>query len=163
MQHTNSLTKNHLFKRLYQKGNKQVTPFLAMYALKRHPSQQHENLLGITVGLKVGNAVVRNKVRRRLREAYRIHEAQLKTGYQIVVVARNRCSTAQYQEIEKSFLLLCDQLDLSLSPKHPVKYQKQSQGKAQPHGRKNTGGKQTQGGKNPNRKAETLKGSKPMG
>lgn len=131
MQHTNSLTKNHLFKRLYQKGNKQVSPFLAMYVLKSHPSQQHKNLLGLTVGLKVGNAVTRNKVRRRLRETYRINESQLKTGYQIVIVARNRCATATYQEIEKSFLYLCDQLDLSISPKYPVKYQKQMKEKKQ--------------------------------
>lgn len=128
MKVTTSITKNHIFKRLYAKGKTQVTPFLAMYVLKNSKAHENQNFLGFTVGVKLGNAVTRNKVRRRLREIYRLHESELKTGYQIVVVARNRCATATYSQLEDSFLLLCDQLAVSLHPKHPEKVGNPSKG-----------------------------------
>lgn len=46
------------------------------------------NRLGLTVSTKVGCAVVRNRVRRRLREIYRLNEDMLTSGVDIVVVAR---------------------------------------------------------------------------
>lgn len=128
MKYTKTLKHNHLFKRLYHKGNSQVTPFLAVYILKnQNKSAQEMNLLGITVGTKLGGAVQRNRVRRKIREIYRLHEEQLKPGYLIVIVARNRCVNASYSQLEKSFLLLCDQLELSKNPVHPPKFQKSGQ------------------------------------
>jgi ribonuclease P protein component len=62
--------------------------------------------LGITVSGKMGKAVVRNKLRRRLREIYRLHEEQFMPGYHLVVVARARAVTASYRELERSFLNL---------------------------------------------------------
>lgn len=121
MKNTMSIKKNHEFKRLYHKGDNQASPFLAMYVRKNGSSS---NQLGITVGVKLGNAVVRNKVRRRIKEMYRKQEPSLKTGYHIVIVARNRCATSTYAQMERSFFLLCDQLDLSLHPSHPVKMNK---------------------------------------
>lgn len=123
MKYTSTIKHNHLFKRLYHKGKTQVTPYLAMYVLKNQSSQD-KNLLGFTVGTKLGGAVSRNRVRRKLREIYRLQENNLKTGYLIVIVARNRCASANYHQLEKSFLLLCDQLELSKNPMHPPKYQK---------------------------------------
>ena len=43
-----------------------------------------ENRVGITVGKKLGKAVTRNRVRRRLREIYRLHESQFLPGYDLV-------------------------------------------------------------------------------
>lgn len=117
MKQTQAMKKNHLFKRLYHRGRYQVTPFLAVYVLENRQCQEkQENMLGITVGVKLGGAVVRNKVRRRLKEAYRLLEPQLHTGYHIVIVARNRCATATYAQINQSLIRLCDQLQLSLHP-----------------------------------------------
>jgi ribonuclease P protein component len=44
--------------------------------------------IGISVGRRVGNAVVRNRVKRRIREAFRIHRSEWPTGYDLLVVVR---------------------------------------------------------------------------
>lgn len=87
MKFTVSLKQNHVFRRLYAKGKNQVTPHLALYARKNGGKVSR---LGITASTKLGHAVVRNRVRRRLREIYRIHEDQFLPGYDIVAVARVR-------------------------------------------------------------------------
>lgn len=133
MKQTTSIVKNHEFKKLYHRGKHSVSPYFALYTRCNYKNEpQNQNRLGITVGVKLGNAVVRNKVRRRIREIYRLHETEFKTGHHIVVVARNRCATASYQQMEHSLLKLFDQIQLSQHPKHPPKYQlgKSQQGKA---------------------------------
>ena len=77
-----------------------------------------ENRLGLTTGTKLGHAVVRNKVRRRLREIYRLHEDELLPGYDIVVVARVRAVHSRYTQLERDFLRLAKKLQL-LRPKGP--------------------------------------------
>ena len=101
MKFTVSLKQNHVFRRLYAKGKSQVTPHLALYARK---NGQAGSRLGITVGAKLGHAVVRNRVRRRLREIYRTHEQSFLPGYDLVAVARVRAVYARYDELERSFL-----------------------------------------------------------
>ena len=56
--------------------------------------------------MKLGNAVKRNRVRRRIRELYRTNEHRFSSGYDIVVVARTRAIFARYSELERSFLRL---------------------------------------------------------
>lgn len=69
---------------------------------KRQPGKSHR----LTVGVKLGHAVVRNRIRGRLREIYRLHEAQFLPGWDIVVVARARAVAASYQQLERSYLAL---------------------------------------------------------
>ena len=68
--------------------------------------------MGLTVSAKLGHAVVRNRLRRRLREIYRLHESRFRTGWDIVVVARSRAVTAEYAELEKAYLSLVGKLGL---------------------------------------------------
>lgn len=107
MRHTVSLKENHLFRRLYAKGKSAASPALAVYV---RPNPHRQNRLGITVGTKVGKAVRRNKVRRRIREAYRIHEDRISPGWDVVVVARIRSAYASYNELERELLRLLDKL-----------------------------------------------------
>ena len=109
MKFTVSLKLNHVFRRLYAKGKNQVTPHLALYARKNGGQTSR---LGITVSTKLGHAVVRNRVRRRLREIYRTHEDLFLPGYDLVVVARVRSVYAKYDEIERSFLKAARALEL---------------------------------------------------
>ena len=109
MEHTVSLKQNHVFRRLYSRGKSAVNPCLALYCRKNQSSRSR---LGITVGVKVGKAVVRNRTRRRIREAYRIHESRFLPGYDMVVVARVRAGHCRYQEVERSLLSLADKLGL---------------------------------------------------
>ena len=70
------------------------------------------NRLGCTVSTKLGHAVVRNRVRRRLREIYRLNSPRLRAGWDIVVVARARCVGAEYAKIDAAFLSACAALGL---------------------------------------------------
>ena len=117
MKFTVSLKQNHVFRRLYAKGKNQVTPHLALYARKNGGPASR---LGITVSTKLGHAVVRNRVRRRLREIYRIHEDQILPGYDIVVVARVRSVYAKFEELERSFLKAARSLELLCTEETPL-------------------------------------------
>lgn len=109
MKQTVSIKQNHVFRRLYSKGKSAVSPCLAVYCRKNHLGH---NRLGLTVGTKLGKAVIRNRTRRRIREAYRLHELEFRTGYDIVVVARVRASFARYGEVERSLLKCMSRLEL---------------------------------------------------
>lgn len=107
MKHTVSMKENHLFRRLYARGKSAAVPALAVYV---RPNHSPRSRLGITVSVKTGKAVVRNRIRRRVREAYRIHEEQMAPGWDIVVVARTRAAYASYGEIQRGLLSLLDKL-----------------------------------------------------
>jgi len=109
MQHTCSLKKNRDFRRLFSRGKSKVSRPLVLYVL-RNPSGCSR--LGVSVGVKLGNAVKRNKVRRRIREAYRINEASFRPGYDIVVVARTRAMFSDFAEISAALLSLADALGI---------------------------------------------------
>ena len=103
VKHTVSLKLNHVFQRLYRKGVSAVSPNMVLYVRKNGWGTSR---LGLTVSTKVGKAVVRNRIRRRLREIYRIHEDRFVPGYDMVVVARVRAAHAPYRVLEKEFLHL---------------------------------------------------------
>lgn len=103
MRYTKALNNNKDFISLYNRGKNAVTPFLAMYCRK---NGLRFNRLGITVSSKIGKAVVRNRVRRRIKEAYRLNEDKFKTPYDIVIVSRVRAANAVFSEIEESVLRL---------------------------------------------------------
>lgn len=113
MQHTVALKQNHEFRRLYSKGKSAVSPYFAVYCRK---NRREVSRLGITTGVKLGNAVKRNRVRRRIRELYRTNESRLLPGYDIVVVARTRAIFARYSDLNHSFLKLMKKLEL-LAPR----------------------------------------------
>jgi len=98
---TQSLKQNHLFRRLYQRGRSSSGRCLVVYCRKNGLPY---NRLGLTTGAKLGHAVVRNRIRRRIREAYRLSEHRFNLGYDIVVVARHRAVDASYQEIADCLL-----------------------------------------------------------
>ena len=75
-------------------------------------SKNGGNRVGFTVTVKLGHAVVRNRVRRRLREIYRLHEEELRRGFDLVIVARGRSAEAPYRELERDFLAACAKLSL---------------------------------------------------
>ena len=104
-----TLKKNSDFHRLYNRGKSAVMPHMVVYCRK---NRDKVNRLGYTVSTKLGHAVVRNRVRRRLREIYRLNAPKLKSGYDIVIVARVRCVDAEYRQMEKSFLSACEKLGL---------------------------------------------------
>lgn len=104
-----TLKKNSDFRRLYSKGKSTVNAYLAVYCRK---NGRDVNRVGYTVSVKLGHAVVRNRVRRRLREIYRLNSPALKSGWDIVIVARTRCVGAEYKKLDDAFLNACTKLNL---------------------------------------------------
>ena len=109
MRNTYSLKNNYEFRRLYQRGKSAVNSYLAVYFRQ---SRNPANRLGITVSTKVGNAVIRNRVRRRIKEAYRLNEEKFISPVDLVIVSRVRCSSASFHQIEKALLALSSKLGL---------------------------------------------------
>lgn len=97
-----SLKLNHIFRRLYA-TNGLANSYLVLYA---RPNRTAQNRIGITVGKKLGHAVVRNRVRRRIREIYRLNEEKFRPGWDIVVVARTRAVTADFGALTHALLSL---------------------------------------------------------
>ena len=106
-----TLKKNHEFRRLYTKGASAAASGLVIYCRKNRLGRSR---LGVTVSTKLGCAVVRNRLRRRLRECYRLNEAQFRPGLHMVVVARGRAVHATYRELEQSLLGVARKLGLLL-------------------------------------------------
>ena len=104
-----SLKKNYEFRRIYSKGRSIGTHVLVVYARK---NRLPINRVGITVTAKVGGAVVRNLLRRRIREIYRLNEDSLFSGFDIVIVARVKSRYVSYQDLERAFLYGCGKLGL---------------------------------------------------
>ena len=109
MKNTVSIKRNNDFRRIYAKGKSAVSPSLALYVRN---GAGKGNRLGLTVSTKVGCAVVRNRVRRRLKEAYRLHENELKTPRDIIIVARVRASRESFASLERELLGLFRRLGL---------------------------------------------------
>ena len=109
MKFTTTLKKNYEFKRLYNRGKSSASQYVAVYF---KPSGTEFNRLGITVSGKIGGAVARNRIRRRLKEIYRLNEKNLKPGFDIVIAARRKCISANYNEIEASVMAVFRKLNL---------------------------------------------------
>ena len=102
MKFSSALKLNHIFRRLYSSVG-QVNGYMVLYARKNRSGQ---NRVGLTVSKKLGKAVVRNRIRRRLREVYRLNEARFAPGWDIVVVARSRCISADFEKLTNAYLSL---------------------------------------------------------
>ena len=109
MEFSSSLKENHLFRRLYRRGNSSANGYLVLYC---RPNGSGKNRIGITVSGKMGCAVKRNRVRRRLREIYRLNEARFRPGCDIVIVVRTRGMEASYSQLERACLSLARKLEL---------------------------------------------------
>ena len=109
MLHTVSLKENHVFRRLYHRGATAGNRLLVVYCLRNGTGHSR---LGLTVSAKLGHAVVRNRVRRRIREIFRLSQGKMKQGYDCIVVARTRAAHADYWELKRAFEKTCKKLDL---------------------------------------------------
>lgn len=93
-----SMTRNNDFRRAYKRGKSYVSPFLVVYVVKNRLGLTQ---VGITTSKKIGNAVVRSRARRVLREAYRGLMARVEPGYDLVFVARGRTPGAKSTQVQK--------------------------------------------------------------
>ena len=94
-----TLKENREFRRAYSRGKSYVSPDLVTYIIKNN----NNNLrIGITTGKKIGKAVERNRSRRIIRAAFYNICGQIKSGYDIVFVARTKTPFRKSTDILKS-------------------------------------------------------------
>ena len=105
MKKTQSIKENRQFRALYARGKTSARKTLAVYSRKSR--SKAVNHLGITVSVKLGGAVVRNRAKRRIREAYRLHEGRFREGFDLVIVARHAIVDAPFGRICDDLLAIC--------------------------------------------------------
>ncbi|MDO5392745.1 MAG: ribonuclease P protein component [Eubacteriales bacterium] len=103
MRFTESLRKNRQFQEVYRNGVSRANKYLVMYVLENN---QDGNFLGISVSKKVGNSVVRHRVKRLVKESYRLHEDIFNSGLNIVITARASAAAISYSKMESAVLHL---------------------------------------------------------
>ncbi|MBI2868908.1 MAG: ribonuclease P protein component [Chloroflexi bacterium] len=91
------LTRTAQYASVYSKGRSWSDSLIVMKAL---PNNLEHSRCGLSVGRRVGNAVIRNRVKRRLREILR--PTPLAPGWDIVFVARARAGEADYHRLRES-------------------------------------------------------------
>ena len=104
MKFSSSLKLNHIFRRLYGTQG-YANSYLVLYARRNRTGG---NRVGITVSKKLGKAHIRNRVRRRFREIYRLNEEMFQPGWDIVVVARSKSIDADFQKLTGAYLQLAE-------------------------------------------------------
>ena len=97
MRHEQRLTKRRDFAAVYRKGRAFAHPLVVLRLL---PNQLPYSRYGFTVSKTVGNAVVRNQVRRRLREGIRTLLVQ--PGWDIVVIARQKAAAGDFHTLRRA-------------------------------------------------------------
>ncbi len=112
MNFSTSLKLNHIFQRLYHTSG-YANGLLVLYARK---NKGDTNRVGITVSKKLGKAHVRNRMRRRLREVYRLNEEKFLCGWDIVVVARTKAVFADFDTLTRAYLQLAEKAGLLKTP-----------------------------------------------
>lgn len=96
------IRKNKEFKKIYSRGKSYANKLLVLYIAN---NKEDKTKVGFSVSKKVGKAVVRNRVKRLIREAYRLNQDKIKKrGVSLVFIARNRAKDANFIEIEKALL-----------------------------------------------------------
>lgn len=93
-----SLKRNNDFRRLYARGKSFAGGYVVIYASK---NRLGVNRIGLTVSKSIGKAVVRNRLKRLMRESYRLLEDKTAKGYDLVIVSRKRAVGKAQSQIMK--------------------------------------------------------------
>ena len=105
----NTLKLNKDFKRLYYRGKCIPCHNVVVYAQK---NKLGKNRVGLTCGKSVGGAVLRNRAKRLMRESFRALSPRITGSFDIVIVARSRILSAEYDKVCADFMSAAEELNL---------------------------------------------------
>ena len=112
---TTRLTRQADFQRVFLQGRSVADRNLVVYLL---PNDLDWSRLGLRVGKRSGNAVCRNALRRRLREAFRRYRRELPVGFDIICIAR-ASATGEFPELGRSLCALVSRAAKTAHPNRP--------------------------------------------
>lgn len=105
------IKENSEFQHVLKHGKWFNSDVLTMYICKK---EQEINRVGVAVGKKAGKSVIRNHLKRLIREAYRINEGKLVLGYDIVFIwkSNNKIEEIDFHVVEKNLIKCLNKADL---------------------------------------------------
>lgn len=103
------LTRKRDFEAAFRTGRRSVGPLFVCYAVRR---ESQGRKFGFAVSRKIGTAVVRNRVKRLLREFYRTHRAQIDDDTHIVVVARPASAEISFEQCVRAMRRLLGEVEV---------------------------------------------------
>ncbi|HHW28530.1 MAG TPA: ribonuclease P protein component [Syntrophomonadaceae bacterium] len=110
----NRIRKNTDFKRAYQYGDLFFSHYFVLHSLKR--DDQKSTRLGIVPSRKIKKAVLRNRLKRRIREIFKQYSKNIKRSYDLVINTRSEAVNASYEDLKKDFEYLIKKSQLEIDP-----------------------------------------------
>lgn len=104
-----SLKKPSEFSKVYKRGKSFADKNIVVYYM---PNQLNITRIGFSISKKVGNSVVRNRIKRLIRECFRTNFEGF-DGYDLIFVARVRSNQADYHEIKRSLKFIFRKINIS--------------------------------------------------
>ncbi len=95
------LRNNMAFKKVYNGGKNYWNRNLVLYVRKNN---MENSRVGYSITKKIGNSVVRNKIRRRMKEIYRLNFNNVKEGYDLIFIPKKNIVDISYKELESAML-----------------------------------------------------------
>lgn len=100
MKQTTPLRFNYEFSRVYKRGRYLTGTFVVVHFLKRRQGPD-KNRFGVTASRGVQGSVRRNRLKRLIRESYRLQEEQLETGYDLIVTGRQTDPMPTFAQLDR--------------------------------------------------------------
>ncbi len=98
------LRKNIEFNKVYKNGRSYWNKYLVIYVYKNPANKGNITKVGYTITKKIGNAVTRNSIRRRMKEIVRLNFSNIKPGYDIIFIPKKNIVNLSYKELENSMI-----------------------------------------------------------
>ncbi len=107
---TDGIKKDSDFRKVYQRGKSLADRNLVIYTMK---NKSDKSRICISISKKVGKAHERNRIRRCIKEAYRLNiDDKVLGGYDLVFIARINAADKDYRELEKSLKYICKKANI---------------------------------------------------
>lgn len=104
-----NIKKNEDYRAVYKYGIIKNSPYFTLTYLKK---DNDETRIGISVSKKTGNSVIRNRLKRRMREIVRRNYKKVKKGFDLVFVMRNKSNCVSFSELEEIFIDMIKEIHL---------------------------------------------------
>jgi len=101
MDSVQKLKSNREFRRVYDTGKSFANKYVVIFFVKNNLDY---NRVGVSATKKLGNSVLRNRTKRRIKEVYRLNVDRVKRGYDIIFLTRASAKKTNYKEIESAIL-----------------------------------------------------------